>query len=157
MLPGVSAARAAFPGKLQLREWSNGESSCSRLAGWCSSSRAAARSVLGGRSPEMLDTGWRPNKVKACARPTDPGDERVHGARSTRSSAASNDRTSTSLSSCSVLPLPLLVANGSCQATSDLIRCYFIPVLQSPVCSQNYSEIRSQGWPGRLQSDFKEV
>ena len=30
----VSAARAAFPGELQPREWSYGESSCSRLAGW---------------------------------------------------------------------------------------------------------------------------
>ena len=29
----VSAARAACPGKLQPREWSYGESSCSRLAG----------------------------------------------------------------------------------------------------------------------------
>ena len=27
-------ARVAFPGKLQPREWSYGESSCSRLAGW---------------------------------------------------------------------------------------------------------------------------
>ena len=106
-------ARAAFPGELQPREWSYGESSCSRLAGWCTPSRAAARSVLDGRSPETLDTGCRPNKLNACARQTDPGDERAHGARLTRGSAASNDRTGTSLSSCSDLPLPPMAIKSS--------------------------------------------
>ena len=87
--------------------------SCSRLAGWCTPSRAAARSVLDGRSPETLDTGCRPNKLNACARQTDPGDERAHGARLTRGSAASNDRTGTSLSSCSDLPLSPLATKSS--------------------------------------------
>ena len=43
----------------------------------------------------------------------DPGDERAHGARLTRGSAASNDRTGTSLSSCSDLPLPPMAIKSS--------------------------------------------
>ena len=57
--------------------------------------------------------GLCPNKLKVSARRTDPGDERAHGARLTRGSAASNDRTGTSLSSCSDLPLPPMAIKSS--------------------------------------------
>ena len=54
---GVGAG-VAFPGELKPRERSYGESSCSRLAGGCTPSRAAARSILDCRSAHLLDPGY---------------------------------------------------------------------------------------------------
>ena len=51
-------AGVAFPGELKPRERSYGESSCSRLAGGCTPSRAAARSILDCRSAHLLDPGY---------------------------------------------------------------------------------------------------
>ena len=71
-----------------------------------------------------------PKQLNASARPTDPGDERAHGALSNRGSAASDDRTGTSLSSCPDPPLPPLAAHGK-SSEACVIRCE-AEILSSP-------------------------